>query len=70
MYTGFPDDSDGSKSVCKAGGPGLISGTGRFSREGNGSTHSVFLPGECHEKGAWQAADHGVSESQMLRMSN
>ena len=43
MYTGFPGDSDGSESACKAGGPGSISGTGRFSGEGNGSTYSSIF---------------------------
>ena len=40
MYTGFPGETDGSESACKAGGPGSISGTGRLSGEGNGSTYS------------------------------
>ena len=69
MYMGFSGDS-GSESASKAGGPGSMSGTGRFSGEGLALPTPVFLPGEFHEKGDWQAAFHGVAESQMLRMSN
>jgi len=35
---GFPSGSDGKESSCKAGGLGLISGSGRFLEEGNGNT--------------------------------
>ena len=33
---GFPGGSDGKESVCNAGDPGSISGSGRFPGEGNG----------------------------------
>ena len=33
------------------------------------ATHSVFLPGEFHDKGAWWAAVHGVTESRTLPVS-
>ena len=44
-YTG---SSDVKESVCSAGDPGLIAGSGRFSREGNGYPLQLFLPGESH----------------------
>ena len=28
------------------------------------ATHSIFMPGESHDRGAWQATVHGVTESQ------
>ena len=33
---GFPGGPDGKESACSAGDPGLISGLGRSSGEGNG----------------------------------
>ena len=33
---GFPDSSDGKESICNAGDPGLIPGSGRSSGEGIG----------------------------------
>ena len=35
-YPGFPGGSDGKESVCNAGDPGAISGSGRSPGEGNG----------------------------------
>ena len=34
---GFPGDADGKESACTAGDPGMIPGSGRASREGNGN---------------------------------
>ena len=34
--TGFPGSSDDRESVCNAGNPGLIPGSGRSPGEGNG----------------------------------
>ena len=42
---GFPDDSDGKASVCNAGDPGSIPGSGRSPGEGNGNP---LLPGKSH----------------------
>ena len=33
----FPSNSDGKKSACNAGDPGLTPGSGRSSGEGNGN---------------------------------
>ena len=40
MVMGFPGDSDGKESVCSAGNPGSIPGSGRFPGEG---THYSIL---------------------------
>ena len=36
---GFPGSSAGKESICKAGDPGLIAGSGRSPGEGNGYPH-------------------------------
>ena len=41
-HTGFPDGPDGKESACRAGDLGLIPGSRRSPREGNG-THSSIL---------------------------
>ena len=47
-HLGFPGGSDGKASVCNAGDPGSILGSGRSPGEGNGLTTPVFLPEEPH----------------------
>ena len=42
IYMAFPGGLDSKESACNAGDPGLISGSGRSSGEGNG-THSGIL---------------------------
>ena len=44
---GFPGSSDGKESAYN---PGLIPGSGRSPREGNGYPLQYFLPGESHGK--------------------
>ena len=62
---GFPDGSMGKEPACKAGDAGdvgLIPGSGRSTRVGNGS----LLQYSCLEnmdRGAWQATVHGVTKS-------
>ena len=48
MNEGLPGGSEGKESACSAGGPGLIPGSGRFPRDGNGLPTPVFLPGGFH----------------------
>ena len=55
---GFPGVSDGKESACSAGGPGLISGSGRYSGERKWQPTSVLLPGETH--GHRSLADYGA----------
>ena len=45
---GFSGGSDGKASVCNAGDPALIPGSGRSPGEGNGQSTPVFLPRESH----------------------
>ena len=45
IYMSFPGSPFGKESVCSAGDPGLISGSGRSPREGNGNP----LPYSCLE---------------------
>ena len=48
MYLGFPGDSDGKESACKAGDLGLIPGLGRFPWRRGWLPTPLFLPGELH----------------------
>ena len=56
--------SDGKESTCNAGDLAPITGSGRSSGERNG----YLLQDSCLEnsmdRGAWQAAVHGVAKSQ------
>ena len=36
IYIGFPGSSAGKESTCNAGGPGLIPGSGRSTKQGIG----------------------------------
>ena len=45
---GFPDSSGGKESVCNAGDPGSIPGSGRSTGEGISYPTPVFWPGEFH----------------------
>ena len=56
---GFPDGSDGKESTCNAGDQGLIPGSGRSPREGNGNP----LQYPCL-KNPW-AEEHGGLQSMM-----
>ena len=59
----FPGGSDGKASACNAGDPGSIPGLGRSPA----GEHDNPLQYSCLEdpmdRGAWQAAVHGVTES-------
>ena len=66
---GFPDGSDGKESACNEGDPGLISGLGRFSGEGNGNSLQYSCLGNPMDRGAWWSTVHGVTKSQR-RLSN
>ena len=63
---GFPDGLDNKESACNAVGPGLIPGSGRSPREGNGNT--LQHPGleNSMDGGAWWATVHGVAKSLKL----
>ena len=48
LWTGFPGGSVLRNLLANAGDVGLIPGSGRSPREGNGNPIPVFLPGESH----------------------
>ena len=60
---GFPAGSDGKDSVCNAGDPGLISGSGRSHGEGNGYPPKNSCLENSMDREAWQATVHWVTES-------
>ena len=60
----FLGSSDCKESVCNAGNPGLIPGSGRTPAEGNGNPLQYSCLENSMDRGAWQATVHGVSKSQ------
>ena len=48
---------------ANAGNTGLIPGAGRYPGVGNGNPRQYSCLGNPMDKGAWQAAVHGVSKS-------
>ena len=55
MTWGFPGDSDGKESACKARDQSSIPGSGSSPGEGNGNTFHYSCLENPTEKGAWQA---------------
>ena len=55
--------SDGKKSVCQAGDPGLIPGLVKSPGEGNGNPLQYSCLENSMDRGAWRATFHGVTES-------
>ena len=68
---GFPGDSDGKESACKAGDMGLIPGLGRSPRGGNGNQLQYSCLGNPMGRGAWWATVYRVTkESDMTSQLN
>ena len=64
IYTvNFPGGSDGKESACNVGDPGLIPGSGRSPREGNGNWLQYSCMENPMDRGAWRATVHGVAKS-------
>ena len=63
LFWGFPGDSEGKKSACTAGDPGLTPGSGRSPGEGNGSPLQYSCLENPKDGGDWWAAVHGVAQS-------
>ena len=61
---GFSGGSDGTKSACSAGDPGLISGSGRCPGEGNGNPLHYACLEKSMDQIAFQATVHGVANNQ------
>ena len=62
---GFPGGSDGEESAWNAGDPGLITGLGRSSEEGNGKPLQSACLENCMDREAWRTTVHGITESDM-----
>ena len=60
---GYPGGSDGKASASNMGDLGLIPGSGRSSREGNGNPLQYPSLENPMEGGAWSAKVHGVAKS-------
>ena len=60
---GFPGGLDGKESACNAGDPGLISGSGRSSGEGNGYPLQYPCLENSMDRGAWRIIVHQVTKS-------
>ena len=60
---GFPGGSDNKESACNAGDLGSLPG---LERSGGGNGNPLQHSGlkDCMNRGAWQAAVHGVAKSQ------
>ena len=60
---GFLGSSDGKESACKSENEVLIPGLGRSPGEGHGYSLQYSCLENSMDRGAWQAAVHGVSKS-------
>ena len=66
VFLGTPGGSDSKESTYNVGDLGSIPGLGRFLEEGM-ATHSSILAWRIPmDRGAWQATDHGVTESDTI----
>ena len=60
-YKGFPHSSVGKESACNAEDAGLIPGSGRSPREGNGNPLQYSCLENPKDRGTWQIPVHGVA---------
>ena len=60
----FSSSSEGKESACNAGDLGSIPGSGISSGEGNGNPLQYSCLENPMDRGAWEAAVHGVAEGQ------
>ena len=65
----FPGGSEVKASACNAGDLGLIPGSGRHPREGNGNPLQYSCLENPMGRGAWWATVHRVAKSR-TRLSN
>ena len=61
---GFPVDSEDKESVCNAGYPYSILGSGRFPGDGNSYPFQYTCLENSMDREAWWATVHGVSKNQ------
>ena len=60
-WQGFPGGLDGKESVCNAGDPGLIRGSGRSPEEGNG--YSLQGSGRLQSMGSQRVGQDWVTNT-------
>ena len=70
MLLAFPRSSVGKESACNAGDLGLIPWLGRFPREGNGNPLQYPCLENPMDRGACQAAVHGVTKNRTQFSNN
>ena len=58
----FPRGSDSKESICNAGDPGLIPGSGKSPGEGHGNPFQYSCLENPVDSGAWLAIVHGVTK--------
>ena len=61
-HGGFPSGSAVKNSLASAGDAGSIPASGRSAGEGDGNPFQCFFWDNLVDRGAWQAAVHGVAE--------
>ena len=59
----FPWGLDGKESVCSAGDPGLIPGSGRSHEERNGNPLQYSCLANSMDRGTWWVTVHGVTKA-------
>ena len=59
---GFPGGLESKASACNVGDPGSISEVGRSPGEGSGNPLQYSCLENPKDRGAWEAAVHGVAE--------
>jgi len=64
LRTSHSSGSDGKESVCDAGNPGLIPGSGRSSGKGNGNPLQYSCLENSMDREAWQATVLEVAKNQ------
>ena len=64
LTTGTPVGSDGEESACNAGDLGLIPGSERSPKEGNGKLFQYSCLENSIDREDWWATVHGVAKSQ------
>ena len=60
---GFLEGSDGKESACNEGDLGLIPGSGRSPREGNGYPLQYSCLENCMDRGGWRATVPGIAKN-------
>ena len=62
----LPGELSGKESICSAGDAGdtcSVPGLGRFPGGGHGNPVQYSCLGNSMDRGAWQATEHGVTNS-------